>query len=115
MTRFPCPRILPAPTTIWQTTYKEQDKLDDAVEAFRKALAAQPDLGPAYSNLLYLYASTRHISPEAERAVAEGWETSMLTGAERAAARERARGIFRPSLAIPEWADVCGWASSPLI
>ena len=71
-------------------TYKDQDKLDQAVAAFRKALTAKPDLGPAYSNLLYLYASTRHISPEAERAVAEGWEKAMLTDAERAAARERA-------------------------
>ena len=63
--------------------------MDDAVEAFRKALAAQPDLGQAYSNLLLLYASTRHISPEAERTLAQGWETSMLTGAERSTARER--------------------------
>ena len=70
-------------------TYKDQDELDEAVAAFRKALIAKPDLGPAYSNLLYLYATTRHISPEAERAAAEGWERTILTNAERAAARAR--------------------------
>jgi protein O-GlcNAc transferase len=72
------------------TTYQEQDKLDDAVEAFQKALAVQIDSGPTYSNLLYLYANTRHIPPEAERAAAEGWEKNMLTGVERAKAREQA-------------------------
>jgi protein O-GlcNAc transferase len=79
------------------TTYQEQDKLDDAVEAFQTALALQSDFGSAYSNLLYLYATTRHISPEAERAAAEGWEKSMLTGAERAAARERASAAGFPA------------------
>jgi protein O-GlcNAc transferase len=73
-------------------TYKDQDELDKAVAAFRKALTARPVLGAAYSNLLYLYAFTRHISPEAERAAAEGWERSMLTDAERTAARARAAG-----------------------
>jgi protein O-GlcNAc transferase len=71
-------------------TYKDQDELDQAVVAFRTALTAKPDFAAAYSNLLYLYASTRHISPEAERAAAEGWERAILTDAERAAARARA-------------------------
>ena len=76
-------------------TYKDQDELDQAVAAFRKALAAQPDLGPAYSNLLYLYASTRHISPEAERALAEGWERSILTGGGTGHGARKRRSILR--------------------
>jgi predicted O-linked N-acetylglucosamine transferase (SPINDLY family) len=78
-------------------TFKDQGKLDEAVEAFRQALAAKSNFAQAFSNLLYLYAFTRHISPEAERALAEQWEKSVLSEEERAAARARASaasGVF---------------------
>ena len=71
-------------------TYKDQDKLDEAIATFRKALAVRPDFALAHSNLLYLYAFTRCIPPPAERVLAEGWEKSVLSEAERAAARQRA-------------------------
>jgi len=78
-------------------TLKDQDKLDEAVEAFHQALAAKANFAEAFSNLLYLYAFTRHISPEEERAQAERWEKSVLSEEERAAARARAwagAGVF---------------------
>jgi len=71
-------------------TYKDQGRLQEAVGAFQKALAVQPDFAAAFSNLLYLYAFTRHVSPGAERVLAEGWEKSLLSEDERAAARKRA-------------------------
>jgi len=77
--------------------YSEHGKLDEAVKTFKKALAVDPTCSAAYSNLLYLCATTRHVSPEVERLWAEGWEKSALTDAERAAARERApagSGVF---------------------
>jgi predicted O-linked N-acetylglucosamine transferase (SPINDLY family) len=71
-------------------TYKDQGKLQEAVEAFEKVLAIQPDFAAAHSNLLYLYAFTRHVSPSAERVLAQGWEKSALSEEERASARKRA-------------------------
>ena len=71
-------------------TYKDQDKLDEAIATFRKALAVRPGFALAHSNLLYLYAFTRCIPPQAGRVLAEGWEKSVLSEAERAAARQRA-------------------------
>jgi protein O-GlcNAc transferase len=78
-------------------TYKDQSKLEEALQGYQTALAAKPGNATAYSNLLYFYAFTRHISPEAERLQAEGWEKSVLTEDERAAARRRASpasGVF---------------------
>jgi predicted O-linked N-acetylglucosamine transferase (SPINDLY family) len=77
--------------------YVEIDKMEDAVTMFQKALALDPHYAAAYSNMLYSYTFTGQISPQAERVLAEGWERSMLTAAERAAARQRAlpgSGVF---------------------
>ena len=71
-------------------TYLDQDNLEKAVESFHEALKAKSNLARTYSNLLYLYAFTRYIAPEAERANAEGWEKSVLSEEQRAAARKRA-------------------------
>ena len=79
-------------------TLRDQGRLEKAVESYEKALSAKPDFAVARSNLLYLYAFTRYISPEAERTQAEAWERSVLSDDERAAARKRAppdAGVFR--------------------
>ena len=78
--------------------FRDQGRLEHAVESYEKAILLKPDFAAARSNLLYLYAFTRNISPEAERAQAEAWEKSVLSDAERAAARKRAppdAGVFR--------------------
>jgi protein O-GlcNAc transferase len=76
-------------------TLKDQGKLQQADECFKKAIAAK--FRPAYSNLLYFYAFTCYVSPTDARIFAEGWEAYFLTASERRAARERApagTGIF---------------------
>ena len=78
-------------------TYMEQDELALAYESFERAIQARPAFPVAYSNLLYFCSFTRYISPAAERALAEGWEKTRLTEAQRATARRRASassGIF---------------------
>jgi predicted O-linked N-acetylglucosamine transferase (SPINDLY family) len=72
-------------------TFKDQGKLKQAYETFEKAVAATPVYPPAYSNLLYFCAFTRYVTPANERALAQVWENTALTGSERATARERAR------------------------
>jgi protein O-GlcNAc transferase len=71
-------------------TFNEQGKLQEAAESFQRAIECRPALASAYSTMLYFYAFTRHISPAAERTLAEGWEKSVLSDDERAAARRRA-------------------------
>ena len=68
----------------------EQDELALAYESFEKAIQARPAFPPAYSNMLYFCSFTRYISPHAERALAERWEKSCLTEAQRATAHLRA-------------------------
>jgi protein O-GlcNAc transferase len=79
-------------------THMEQDELELAYESFGRAIRARPAFPMAYSNLLYFCSFTRYISPEAERALAEGWEKQRLSEVQRATARERASassGTFR--------------------
>jgi predicted O-linked N-acetylglucosamine transferase (SPINDLY family) len=71
-------------------TFRDQGKLREAVESFERAIEARPVYSPAYANMLYFYAFTRHVSPSAERLHAEGFEKTILTDGERAAARQRA-------------------------
>jgi protein O-GlcNAc transferase len=75
---------------------RDQGKLKQAAEAFERAVAARPVFKPAYSNLLYFYAFTRHVPPSHERTVAEKWEACFLTGDERTAARQRKTSPLRP-------------------
>jgi protein O-GlcNAc transferase len=70
--------------------YMEQDELEKAYESFEKAIHARTVFPPAYSNFLYFCAFTRHVSPPAERVLAEGWERTALTDEQRATARHRA-------------------------
>lgn len=67
----------------------EQDKLPEAVSCLEKALLLKPDYMNAFSYLLYLHASTRDISPEAECRLAATWEYSALNAAARADARHQ--------------------------
>ena len=70
-------------------TYKDQGRIELAVETFELVLARGRS-PVVFSNLLCLYGMTRHISPEAEKAVAEQWEKGALTETERVFARQRA-------------------------
>jgi protein O-GlcNAc transferase len=71
-------------------TLKDEGKLEEAAETFERAIAARQTYLPAYSNLLYFYAFTRHVSPAEERRAAEAWETHSLTEEEWRAAHQRA-------------------------
>ena len=87
-------------------TRKDQGRMQEAVAAYSRVLEYQPTFATALSNLLYLHAFARDISPEAERELAMGWEASTLTAAERASARHRASvtsGVFssRPRVGRP--------------
>jgi protein O-GlcNAc transferase len=78
---------------------KDQGNLQAAVESFETALHCTPPGPNTYSNLLCLYAFTRHISLQAERLIAQGWENAFLTEDERLAARRRSSptsGAFPP-------------------
>lgn len=72
---------------------KDMGQLDEAASSYRRALEFRPDFASAYSSLLYLYAFTRHIPPEAECNLAANWENIVLNEAERAAARNRAQSF----------------------
>jgi predicted O-linked N-acetylglucosamine transferase (SPINDLY family) len=63
-------------------------RMEEAEASFRRALALKPDFAMAHSNLLYLYAFTRIVSPQAELELAAEWEKTLLSEAERAAARD---------------------------
>jgi len=65
------------------------DRTEEAVACYERALSFKPDFPEAYSNLLCIHASTRDISPEEERRLATKWECTVLSVAERAAARNR--------------------------
>jgi tetratricopeptide (TPR) repeat protein len=39
------------PTTTWALHFKEQNKLEEAIEAYNKALAIKPDYANAYYNM----------------------------------------------------------------
>ncbi|HEY3930096.1 MAG TPA: tetratricopeptide repeat protein [Candidatus Koribacter sp.] len=71
----------------------------EAVTGYERALEIDPHYLAAYSNLLYIHASTRDVAPGVERELASGWERAALTAAEResAAGRKFAR------------ARCCGW------
>jgi len=71
-------------------TLVEQDKIEEAVESYQKAIALESVTGTAYSNLLYLYSFSCHLTPEKERAFAMGWEQRMMTDGQREAARAKA-------------------------
>ncbi len=76
---------------------KEQGRLAEAAAAYSRVLELQPGFSAAFSNLLYLHAFSRDISPEAERELSTGWEQGALSAAERADARHRAlvtSGVF---------------------
>ncbi|HEY0760295.1 MAG TPA: tetratricopeptide repeat protein [Acidisarcina sp.] len=78
-------------------TLRELGNLQKARETFETALSLRPDFSTAFSNLLYLHAFTRDVSPAVELELARRWERTLLTDAERAAARARsgaAAGVF---------------------
>ena len=60
-----------------------------AIASYEQALALDAGHLRALSNLLYIHATTRDISPQAEKELAVKWERAALTDAERAEARER--------------------------
>ena len=39
------------PTATWANALKDQGKLDEAIEAYNKALSLKPDYADAYSNM----------------------------------------------------------------
>ena len=39
------------PTTTWAISLQEQGKLEEAIEAYNKALAIKPDYAEAYNNM----------------------------------------------------------------
>jgi protein O-GlcNAc transferase len=67
----------------------EQGRASIAAQHYRKALDLKPDDVIALSNLLYLHARARDVSPQAERTLASTWETVCLNESERAVARKR--------------------------
>lgn len=67
----------------------DRGEIGAAVESYRQALALDPGSIKALSNLIYLHAFTRDVSPERECEVAATWETVALTEDERIAAREQ--------------------------
>jgi protein O-GlcNAc transferase len=71
-------------------TLRDLGNLNGAEASYRRALEIKPDYNNAYSNLIYMHAFTRHISPELERNLAINWENAILNESERTAARQRA-------------------------
>jgi len=59
---------------------------DTALASYRRALEIRPDFAEVYSNMLYMHAFTRDISPESECALAADWENIALSESERRAA-----------------------------
>jgi predicted O-linked N-acetylglucosamine transferase (SPINDLY family) len=77
--------------------FVEQNNGQEALDSYQRAIALQPSSGDAFSNMLYMYSAFQFASPQAECAVAKGWEKARLTDEERAAARARASvhtGVF---------------------
>ena len=75
----------------------EQDNVEEAVDSYAKAIALKPEKNDAYTNMLFMYSAFQFASPQAEIEMARGWEKSLLSEAERAAARTRASasaGVF---------------------
>jgi predicted O-linked N-acetylglucosamine transferase (SPINDLY family) len=68
---------------------KEIGRPDAAQASYLMALKIKPDYVKAYSNMLYLHAFTRNISPERECAVATHWEECALSKSELMEARSR--------------------------
>lgn len=88
----------PRPANNLGETLRDQGDVRAAARAYQRALASDPKNAAAYSNLLYLHAFTRNISPAAELALARGFERTMLTARERedaARAGLRDGGAFR--------------------
>jgi protein O-GlcNAc transferase len=78
-------------------TLRDQGDIPSAAHAYQQALEADPKCAAAYSNLLYLYAFTRAISPAAELRLARCYEQRLLTTEERDAAHAAASpsaGVF---------------------
>ena len=89
----------PRPHSNLGETLRDQAQPEAAALAYQLAVSANPTFAPAYSNLLYLHAFTRDISPEAELALARNFERSILTLEERAEARAAASPhsrVFQP-------------------
>jgi len=77
--------------------YVEQDKVEEALRCYQRAVAIGHKNNAAYSNMLYLHSAYQFASPEVECQLARGWEKSVLSDDERAAARARASvsaGVF---------------------
>ena len=67
-------------------TYRDQGEPAAAALAYEQALEVQPN-PTAYSNLLYLHAFTRDITPAAELELARNYERTLLPEGERSTAR----------------------------
>ncbi|MES2394324.1 MAG: tetratricopeptide repeat protein [Acidobacteriota bacterium] len=90
----------PRPHSNLGETLRDQAQPEAAAHAYERAVAASPTFAPAYSNLLYLHAFTRDITPAAELALARNFERRILTLEERAEARAAASphsGVFQPT------------------
>ena len=77
--------------------HEQRCEIEAALASYRRAIEKTPGCADAYSNLLYLHAFTRVVSPEEECSLARGWERYVLNAAERLEARKRAElqsGIF---------------------
>jgi protein O-GlcNAc transferase len=68
---------------------KQLGQLDAALASYQRALEIKPDYAEAYSNMLYLHAFTRNISPESECSLSANWENIALDESQRAAAHGR--------------------------
>ena len=75
---------------------RELGQPEAAAESFRRALALKPGHVMALTNLLYLHAFARDISPESELDLASTWETIALDEYERTAARNWAHAFANP-------------------
>ena len=69
-------------------TLNELGFVEDAEVCFQRALEIKPDFIFALSNLLYMYALTRKVSPFIELDLASKWEKAALKEDERVAARQ---------------------------
>ncbi|WPL18579.1 TPR repeat-containing protein YrrB [Thiorhodovibrio winogradskyi] len=70
-------------------------RIEEAEACFRRALQIKPHDANSYSNLLFTLGYTGSRDPRSLRVLAEGWEQTVLSPAERDAARHR-RANIRP-------------------
>lgn len=79
-------------------TFRDLADISSAATMYRRALEVCPAFSIACSNLLYLHAFARDVTPEAELAVARSWEQCALTTEEREEARKASSprgGVFQ--------------------